>query len=124
MSDTIFVGHKPGTYKAYQTIGGWKIQFLDENGNIRSADGDKLYPSRQNAYYRAKILNESISDGTLHWFYVERKDGKYGSHVQAEHKQEALGKVAASCGGRKRDFRARELNPDDGEVTLANPERK
>lgn len=57
---TIFVNHEPGTYKAYKTIGGWTIMFLDENNNSRPADGSKVYKHRQNAYARAKQLNERL----------------------------------------------------------------
>jgi hypothetical protein len=112
---TIFVGHKPGTYKPYNTIGGWAVMYLDENGNSRNVDGGKVYPHRQNAYNRSKVLNESISDGTFHWFYVDlKKDGSCGAYVQAEHKQDALKQVATSYGKPKKDFRAKEVvEPDE-----------
>ena len=71
MAETIFVGDEPGTYKAYKTIGGWKLMFLDENGNSRGVDGDKLYPSRQNAYKRSKKLNDSLEETA---FVQERID--------------------------------------------------
>jgi hypothetical protein len=60
MADTIFVNHTPNTYKAYKTIGGWSIMFLDHQGNSRNVDGGKVYPNRQNAYARVKRLNHPI----------------------------------------------------------------
>lgn len=60
MTETIFVGHKPDTYKAYKTVGGWSIMFLDRNGNTRNADMSKVYPNRQNAYARVKRLNHPV----------------------------------------------------------------
>lgn len=61
MSETIFVGHEPNTYKAYKTVGGWAIMFLDTNGNTRNVDGGKVYPNRQNAYARVRRLNHPIA---------------------------------------------------------------
>ena len=61
MADTIFVGHQPNTYKAYKTIGGWGVMFLDDNGNTRNADGGKIHANRQNAYARVKRLNHPIA---------------------------------------------------------------
>lgn len=58
---TIFVNHTPNTYKAYKTIGGWTIMFLDDQGNTRNVDGGKIYPNRQNAYARVKRLNHPIA---------------------------------------------------------------
>ncbi len=60
MAETLYPGHRPGTYKPYKTIGGWKVMYLDEHGNLRVADGDKLYPSRQNAYKCSKRLNDVV----------------------------------------------------------------
>lgn len=60
MTETIFVNHTPDTYKAYKTIGGWGITFLDRNGQSRQVDGGKVYPNRQNAYARVKSLNHPI----------------------------------------------------------------
>lgn len=59
MSETIFVNQPSGTYKAYETKGGWAIQFVDEKGNARPVDYGKIYKHRQNAYRRAKQLNEA-----------------------------------------------------------------
>lgn len=116
MSETIFVGHKPGTYKPYKTVGGWKVMYLDEQGNSRPADGDKLYAHRQNAYARAKVLNESIGDGLMHWFYVDlKKDGSCGGYIRAEHKQAAIKQNATSYGLPKKLFQARELDGDEAE---------
>lgn len=60
MADTIFVGHKPGTYEHYKTIGGWGVMFLDKDGNTRNADGGKIYAKRQNAWARKDRLNHPI----------------------------------------------------------------
>jgi len=60
MPETIFVNHEPGTYKAYKTIGGWGVLFLDQNNNSRPADGGKIYKHRQSAYRRCKQLNDSL----------------------------------------------------------------
>lgn len=60
MAETIFVNHTPNTYKAYKTVGGWSIMFLDDKGNTRNVDGGKVYPSRQNAYARVRRLNHPI----------------------------------------------------------------
>lgn len=57
---TIFVGHTPGTYKAYLAIGGWGVMFLDKDGNTRNADGGKIHKHRQNAYRRVDRLNHPI----------------------------------------------------------------
>lgn len=60
MPETIFLDHQPGTYKAYKTVGGWGILFLDEKNNSRPADGGKIYKHRQSAYRRCKQLNDSL----------------------------------------------------------------
>ncbi|SRR6266705_635479 len=61
MSTTIFVNHQPGTYKAYQTVGGWSIMFLGEDGNSRPADYGKVYKHRQNAHRRVRQLNGIVT---------------------------------------------------------------
>lgn len=63
---TIFVGHKPGTFKAYYGLTssgktGWYVMFLDVDGNIGHPDGDDVYAFRQGAYRRAKQLNEALA---------------------------------------------------------------
>lgn len=60
MTETIYVGHKPGIYKPYKTIGGWVVNYLDSTNTLRGVDGGKLYPHRQNAYARSKKLNTSL----------------------------------------------------------------
>jgi len=77
MSDTIFVDHQPGTYKVYKTVGGWSLMFLDVQGNSRPVDGDKVYPSRQNAYRRCKQLNQNILMKVLE-NYLKSDDFKAG----------------------------------------------
>lgn len=59
-AETIYVGHMPNTYKAYKTIGGWVINFLDRENNLRPADGGKIYKSSTNAYTRVARLNHPI----------------------------------------------------------------
>jgi hypothetical protein len=60
MPETYYVGHEPETYKIYKTIGGWVVKYLDERNNISDAPGQSLYTHRQNAYRRAKQLNDAL----------------------------------------------------------------
>lgn len=62
MAETIFVGHTPGTYKVYNTIGGWSIMYLQLDGNSRNVDGGKVYKHRQNAYRQCKHLNKEMEN--------------------------------------------------------------
>jgi len=64
---TIFVGHKPGTFKASYGLtssgkNGWHVAFLDSENNISYPDGDDIYPYRQGAYRRAKQLNDLMQE--------------------------------------------------------------
>lgn len=60
MAETIYVEHRPGTYKAYKTIGGWTVNYLGVNNTLRSVDGGKIHKKRQNAYAKAKRLNDRL----------------------------------------------------------------
>jgi hypothetical protein len=82
MAETIFVGHQPGTYKVYKTIGGYAIMFLDHDGNSRNVDGNQIYEHRQNAYRRAKQLNQiervqqGLKEVEASWWAGPYKTGK------------------------------------------------
>lgn len=65
MTKTIFLGHTPGTFKAYYGLGtngksGWSVMFLGKDESISYPDGHHIYTHRQNAYRRAKQLNELL----------------------------------------------------------------
>ena len=65
MTKTIFLGHKPGTFKAYYGLGengkvGWTVMFLDEHENVSYPDGRHVYTHRSNAYRRVKQLNDLL----------------------------------------------------------------
>ena len=65
MTKTIFIGHKPGTFKAYYGLGengktGWIVMFLGEDESTSYPDGHHVYKHRQNAYRRARQLNELL----------------------------------------------------------------
>lgn len=64
---TIFVGHKPGTFKAYYGLTssgktGWYVAFLDSDGNISHPDGEDVYAHRTGAYRRVKQLNDLLAE--------------------------------------------------------------
>jgi hypothetical protein len=82
VATTYFVDHQAGTYKAYKTIGGWSIMFLDEKGNSRPADMGKVYKHRQGAYRRMRQLNEALGERIKqminHEIYIIGFDGDLG----------------------------------------------
>lgn len=68
---TIFVGHKPGMFKAYYGLTnknetGWHVAFLDDAGIISYPDGEEVYAYRQGAYRRAKQLNALLVSSQAH----------------------------------------------------------
>jgi len=54
---TIFT-QEPGKYHAQKTVGGWVVVFIQDSHNVRNVDGGKVHESRQNAYAKAKRLND------------------------------------------------------------------
>ena len=50
---------KPG-YRAQKTVGGWVVIFVNEDRSTRNVDGGKLHKNRQNAYKKAKRLNDGL----------------------------------------------------------------
>jgi hypothetical protein len=62
VSKTIEVG-EPNTYVVRRTIDNcYYIMFINPDRSGRIVDGNKVYPSRQNAYRRCKQLNDAIKD--------------------------------------------------------------
>jgi hypothetical protein len=56
MAETIYT-QKPGKYHVQNTIGGWVVVFVEDSHTCRNVDGGKVHKSRQNAYAKAKRLN-------------------------------------------------------------------
>lgn len=56
---------KVNSYIVQKTIGGWVVCWLNEDRSIRSVDGGKVHKSRQNAYAKAKRLNDAHGYVTL-----------------------------------------------------------
>lgn len=61
---TINIG-KAHTYGVQKTIGGWVVVYFNEDGSIRNVDGGKTHAKRQNAYAKAKRLNDKQGYVTL-----------------------------------------------------------
>jgi hypothetical protein len=83
---TIFVGHKPGTFKAQYGLSptgetGWYVAFLDMQGNISCPDGEEVYAQRQGAYRRAKQLNDLMAG------QAEAQGAESGTVSGSEHEQ-------------------------------------
>jgi hypothetical protein len=57
---TIYPDATPGTYKAYKTIGGWVVNFVEDRNTIRPTDGGRVHKNRQNAYARVERLNHPV----------------------------------------------------------------
>ncbi len=104
---------EPGKYHAQKTVGGWVVVFVNEDRSIRNVDGGKLHKNRQNAYVKAKYLNDAIPADHNNWYYVDQKDGSCGQYVLTDNKVDAIRQVAQSYGMRKKGFRARECNPPE-----------
>ena len=118
MPETMYVHHPRGTYKAYWGLGengksSWYVMFLDAQGNARDVDGNTRYDHRQNAYRRAKQLNDGIPADHDNWYYVDQKDGSCGQYVLTTNKIDAIRQVAQSYGMPQKGFRVRECNPPD-----------
>jgi hypothetical protein len=47
-------------YKAYKVIGGWVVTYVQDRYTVRPIDGSKVHKSRQNAYAKAKRLNDRL----------------------------------------------------------------
>ena len=71
VQDTIYPAKYYPIYQPYKTVGGWVVMFVEDRCHARNVDGGKIHAKRQNAYAKAKRLNETIGDGASHWFYAE-----------------------------------------------------
>lgn len=60
MNETINTG-EVNSYIVQKTIGGWVVCYLNADRSIRNVDGGKVHKSRQNAYAKAKRLNERLA---------------------------------------------------------------
>ncbi len=96
-------------YRAQLTVGGWVVVYLADRYNCRNVDGGKLHKSRQNAYAKAKRLNDSIPSEYLNWYYVDQRDGTYGGYAQAFSKADAIKEFVQSCGKPYKTWRIKEL---------------
>lgn len=57
---TIYEAKHYPIYKAWQTVGGWVVVYLQDRYTMRNVDGGKVHKSRQNAYKKADRLNHPI----------------------------------------------------------------
>lgn len=64
MTDTIYT-QEVGKYHAQKTVGGWTVVFISDRNTARPVDGGKVHESRQNAYAKAKRLNDAKGYVTL-----------------------------------------------------------
>lgn len=64
---TIYPAKYYPIYKAWQTPDGWIVVYISDRHNFRNVDGGKVHKSRQNAYAKAKRLNDRLqsSDASL-----------------------------------------------------------
>lgn len=60
MNETIYPAKYYPIYKPYKTIGGWIVLYLTDRYTARNVDGGKVHKSRQNAYAKAKRLNDGL----------------------------------------------------------------
>lgn len=56
MSETIYT-QEVGKYHVQKTVGGWTVVYISDRNTARPVDSSRIYPSRQNAYARARQLN-------------------------------------------------------------------
>ncbi len=59
MSETIYA-QEAGKYHVQNTVDGWVVVFVHDAHNCRNVDGGKVHKSRQNAYKKAKRLNDQF----------------------------------------------------------------
>lgn len=112
MADTFYPAEYYPIYKAWKTIGGWVVVYLQDSTTMRNVDGGKLHKSRQNAYAKARRLNDSIPDSRNHWYYVDQRDGTCGGYAQATCKVEAIQQSVQSYGLPYRTWRIREMEEE------------
>ena len=58
--ETIYVSSHYPMYRVWQTVGGYVVVYIIDRNNFRSVDGGKVHRSRQNAYAKAKRLNDAM----------------------------------------------------------------
>ncbi len=56
---------KVNSYIVQKTVGGWVVVYLNEDRSIRNVDGGHVHKSRQNAYAKAKRLNQPITGSKI-----------------------------------------------------------
>jgi len=61
MSETIYT-QKPGKYHVQKTVGGWVVVYVQDEHTSRNVDGGRIHESRQNAYAKAKRLNDRLKN--------------------------------------------------------------
>ena len=59
MAETIYT-QAPGKYHVQYTVGGWVVVYIQDRHTARNVDGGKVHKSRQNAYAKAKRLNDRL----------------------------------------------------------------
>jgi hypothetical protein len=64
---------EPGKYRAQKTVGGWVVIFVNEDRSTRNVDGGKLHKNRQNAYKKAKRLNDNLKASEAERFDEEHR---------------------------------------------------
>src|SRR5258706_13921158 len=95
-----------GKYHVQKIVGGWTVVFISDRNTARSVDGGKVHESRQNAYTKAKRLNDALPADHDNWYYVDQKDGSCGQYVLTTNKIDAIRQVAKSYGMPQKGFRA------------------
>ena len=66
MTETIYT-QEVGKYHVQKTVGGWVVVFISDRNTARNVDGGKVHASRQNAYAKAKRLNDQQAQATEQW---------------------------------------------------------
>lgn len=90
MSETIYT-QKPGKYHAQQTVGGWVVVYIQDEHTARNVDGGKVHKNRQNAYAKAKRLNDRLKHILEQGYVAEAYFGGYTAGVSEEETEEGTG---------------------------------
>lgn len=84
MNATINTG-KVNSYIVQKTVGGYVVAFLNADRSIRNVDGGKVHENRQNAYAKAKRLNDALKRALAKTGMAEAEySGGYIANAQAE----------------------------------------
>src|SRR5258706_16269462 len=88
MNATINTG-KVNSYIVQKTVGGYVVAFLNADRSIRNVDGGKVHENRQNAYAKAKRLNDALKRALDKTGMAEAEYGS-GDYIANAQKEEGF----------------------------------